>query len=69
MVESRYNCIKCGGTGEYRLYDRESGDTETVSCAHVSMWYLSPRNDGKDWAIELIRKQFGDGAILKGDLK
>lgn len=69
MVEARYNCIKCGGTGEYRLYDRDSGDTETVSCAHISMWYLSPRKDGKDWAIELIRKQFGEGAILKGNTK
>lgn len=65
MVEARYNCIKCGGTGEYRLYDRDSGDTETVSCAHVTMRYLAPSKDGKDWAIELIKKQFGERAILK----
>lgn len=58
-------CTKCGGTGEYRLYDRDSGSTIEVPCSHVSTRYLNSRSDGKDWAIELIRKQYGDKAILK----
>ena len=63
-------CFRCGGSGRYQLWDRESGRTEEESC---TCWqrrtYYAPveRKDGKDWAIELIRKQFGEKAILKGD--
>ena len=62
------DCFRCGGSGSYQL--SHEGVTEEVSCTcwqSVIVYPRVDRKDGKDWAIELIRKQFGEKAILKGE--
>lgn len=64
------DCYMCGGSGSYRTWDKESGRTDEVSCVcwqRVSVGPSLTDEQSRELVMARIRKQFGDGAILKGD--
>lgn len=54
----------------YHTWDKKSGLTEEVQCVcwqRVSVGASLTDEQSRELVMARIRKQFGDGAILKGD--